>query len=129
MSHTNIKITGLNTAATRQSPSASGMKLFYFSLSDLPPHAWAKLFDEERRFPRHTMWRRAWVEGANIVVDCAPDEIEKYHLRDIKQDVENTNNKYQMLQQAEIGRREKVAEDAFKERQEIEDLAKRLDFD
>ena len=37
------------------------------------------------------MWREDWIEGNFIVVDCVPEEIEQYHLRDLKEDVAKTN--------------------------------------
>ena len=40
------------------------------------------------------MWRKAWVEGNCIVVHCVPDEMGKYHLRDLKEDVQNANARY-----------------------------------
>lgn len=89
-----IRITGLDSKATQQSPTAPGLRLMYLTLSGTPPHMWTQIFDAERQFPRHSMWRTAEVEGDNIVVDCVPEELEQYHLRDLKEDVRNTNEKY-----------------------------------
>ena len=40
------------------------------------------------------MWRRAWIDGFYIVVYCGIDEVKKYHLKDLKEDVATTNQKY-----------------------------------
>lgn len=77
----------------------------YFTLSANPPQEWIEIFEAERRFPRHTMWRKAWVEGNCIAVYCVPDEIKKYHLRDIKEDIVSSNVKYRdYLRRLEIQR-------------------------
>jgi hypothetical protein len=91
---TDIKITGLNVDLTQPSDKASGLRHMYLSLSAEPTREWIEIFQAERQFPRHSMWRDAWVETDHIVVDCVPDEIEKYHLSDLKQDAAKTNQKY-----------------------------------
>ncbi len=101
----------------------------YFDLSDTPSVEWQGIFEAERIFPRHYMWRDAWIEGNNIVVHCAPDEIEKYHLNDIKQDAHNANAKYRqyLTERAQVEARElqrqREGTDQFTE------LKRRLDFD
>jgi KaiC/GvpD/RAD55 family RecA-like ATPase len=126
---TDIRIVGLDTEATEQSATASGRRLMYLTLSEQPSSVWRDIFDAERQFPRHSMWRHAWIEGDSIVVDCVPEELEQYHLRDLKQDVANTNKKVRAyLEQEE--RRAKAAHDAAqRERDRIEQLKKRLDFE
>ena len=124
-----IRLVGLDTKLTMPSPSASGMNLVYFNLSAVPPPGWANIFSQKREFPRHNMWRHAHVEGDHIVVDCVLDEIERYHLNDIKTDVVNSNQKYrQLLAQRE--RHQQQAQAAREKAQaEIDELANRLNFD
>jgi len=69
----------------------------YFRLSIHPPSEWVEIFDAERQFPRHAMWRKAWIEGNYIVVYCVPEEVKLYHFTDIKQDVKTCNEKYREL--------------------------------
>ena len=84
----------------------------YLELSAHPTQEWVQIFDAERQFPRHTMWRHAWIEGQYIVVHCVPEEVKKYHLRDLKQDVEHSNDKYrQFLQRVAAQRARKEAEE------------------
>ena len=40
------------------------------------------------------MWREAWVEDNFIVIHCVPEELEKYHVSDLKEDIVNANTKY-----------------------------------
>jgi hypothetical protein len=126
---TDIRITGLDTAATEQSPTAPGLRHMYLSLSDSPPFVWTQIFDAERQFPRNTMWARAWIQGDSIVVDCVPEELEQYYLRDLKEDVTNSNTKFREFLAREE-RRESAAEQAAQhERERIAKLGKRLNFE
>jgi hypothetical protein len=128
-SFTDIKITGLEVDATQASDRAPGLRHMYLRLSASPPAEWQQLFDNERQFPRHTMWREAWIEGNFIVVDCVPEEIEQYHLRDLKEDVAKTNQKYRdyLAGVAQAHQQHEAAQQ--KERSRIEGLKNRLKFD
>lgn len=75
------------------------------------------------------MWREAWVEDDCVVVKCALDEIERYHLRDLKADVATANKglKQARIRQLEADERSrKKAEEEQKKRDAILD---RLKFD
>jgi len=89
-----VRILGIDNQRLYRPDPQKALYHVYFELSASPPQDWAQIFDAERRFPRHTMWRRAWIEGKYIVVHCVPEEIKKYHLNDIKQDVNSSNQKY-----------------------------------
>ena len=124
-----ISITGTDKDMLYKPNPDKALYNVYFNLSARPSQEWAQIFEAERRVPRHTMWRHAWVEGQHIVVHCGLKEVKKYHLNDIKQDVANTNRKYReyLQQQAIEKEREKLREE--KEDQEIEDGLEGLDFD
>jgi hypothetical protein len=73
------------------------------------------------------MWQKAWIDGQYIVLDCVPNEIEKYHLNDLKLDVQNTNDKYkEHLREKE---REQINKEKVKEKDDISNLRNRLKFD
>ena len=74
-SFTDIKLIGLDVDATQSSEAAAGLRHMYLRLSAQPSSEWQELFDQERQFPRHSMWRADWIEGNFIVVDCVPEEI------------------------------------------------------
>ena len=128
-SFTDIKITGLDAAATQHSPTASGLRLMHLSLSGTPSDVWCQIFAAERQFPRHSMWRRAWVDGAFIVVDCVPEELESHHLSDLKADVVNSNTKYRCYLAKEAERAQSDRQAQQREREHIEDVKSRLNFD
>jgi hypothetical protein len=100
----------------------------YFKLSSYPPAEWVEIFDAERRFPRHTMWRKAWIEGNSAVVYCVPDEVKQFHLHDIKQDIETSNKKYREYLHRRATRQ--IAEENRKqaEKQAISEALDDLDF-
>jgi hypothetical protein len=126
---TPIRITGLDTSKTAQSPTASGLRLMYLTLSDTPPNEWVELFEAERAFPRHSMWRSARVIGTHIEIDCVPEELEKHHLADLKQDVASANKKFDEWAKREGERLLREVEEDHAERKRINDIANRLKFD
>jgi len=101
----------------------------YLKLSASPPLDWQQIFEAERRFPRHTMWRDAWIEGEYIVVHCVPDEIGKYHANDLKEDVKNTNSKYRQYLMEEAQKEAKKSEQALSERNQLKELKQKIRFD
>ena len=128
-SFTDIRIIRLDTGATQQSPTAPGLRHMYLSLSERPPRVWSQIFNAERQFARHSMWRRAWIQGNYIVVDCVPEELEKYHLNDLKQDVGSSNAKFREFLTKKARGAEAAGQAAQEERDHIESLSKRLKFD
>lgn len=59
-----ITITGVDKEKAYKPESETALYRIYFTLSADPPSVWGQIFQAERRLPRHTMWRRAWVEGS-----------------------------------------------------------------
>lgn len=124
-----IKIVTLDTSKTEQSKTASGLRLMYLKLSQFPSSEWGQIFDNQRQFPRHSMWRRAYVEGRYIVVDCVPEELEQYHLRDLKEDVNAVNEQYQQYLTRCAAAEKRAAEEQNAEKQRIDGIKSRLNFD
>ena len=124
-----IRIAGLDIDRTQPSQKAPGLRHMYLSLSGLPPAEWAEFFQEQRKFPRHTMWRDAWIEGPYIVIDCVPEEIEKYHLKDLKEDVRKANEKFREWELQDQARSVRQQQEAEAERKRQLELKKRLKFD
>lgn len=89
-----IQIVGVDKERTYNPDPQKALFNIYLTLSAYPSQEWVAIFDAERRFPRHTMWRKAWIEGNNAVVYCVPEELKQYHLRDLKEDVATSNTKY-----------------------------------
>jgi hypothetical protein len=125
----NVKIVALNTGRTTESESGSAMRQMYLTLSETPPHNWHLFFDKEREFPRHSMWRRAWVEHDHIVIDCVPDELEQYHLEDLKTDIANANENYRIALEAQRKKNDAQAKIEAEEKGKLEALNNRLNFD
>jgi hypothetical protein len=123
-----ISIADLDTQRSYKPDPDKLLYNMYLKLSRMPPAEWEQVFEAERRFPRHTMWRRAWIEGQHIIINCVPDELEKYHLSDLTEDVKNSNGKYRQylieLAQQEL----KEIDKGDIERQKMQELKKRLGF-
>jgi tRNA U34 5-carboxymethylaminomethyl modifying enzyme MnmG/GidA len=74
------------------------------------------------------MWRKAWIEDDYIVVHCCLDEIKKYHLKDIKEDVLKSNIKYKLYIKQEKDKRKKMKEKETQERKQINDAFDGIEF-
>ena len=114
-----IRIIGVDKDRTYNPDPRKAMFDVYLELSTIPPTNWYQFFDRERSFARHNMWRNAYLDGRYIVVHCPLDEVGKYHLRDLKEDVANANQKYR---QAIAAHQQQVEREL--ERQRIEEQAR-----
>lgn len=124
-----LRIVGVVKERTRQDPNYSGLQNYYFQLSAMPPPNWHLFFEKSRSFPRHNMWREAWVEGDCVVIKCALDEIERYHLRDLKEDVAKANTDYTQALRIHEEKERQKREQARKQKEERDGKLDQLDFD
>ena len=124
-----IRIPGLDFDATGRSQTAPNLRLVYFPLSAEPPQVWKDLFDAERQAPRHKVWRRAWIQFDAIVVDCIPEELEEYHLPDLKQDVASSNTKFREYLLQEAQRAALAEQEAQRDRERMKQINERLLFE
>ena len=124
-----IKITGLDLQRTQPSTRAPGLRHMYLTLFAAPPYEWTQIFEDRRRFPRHSMWRRAWIEGDSIVIDCVPEEIEGCHLNDLKEDVVACNERYLEWRTMAAAAAANRDEEERREQKRLEELQSRLKFD
>lgn len=124
-----IRIVGVD--ASRLFRPDPGRRLYHihFELSDRPPPEWCQLFEAEREVPRHTMWRRAWVEGKYVVVHCEPEEVEACHLADLKEDVATSNQKYREHLKREADARARAATRGRTEEEVVLRMLGNLKFD
>lgn len=123
-----IKIVGVLKERTRQDKQYLGLQDYFLQLSAQPPRGWDRFFNESRRFPRHSMWREAWIESDCVVVKCAIDELSRYHLNDLKQDVANANENFKRVVQDEEIKRKREANRLEQERIERDKRLDDLDF-
>jgi hypothetical protein len=125
----NIRITGLDTDKSQDVPSQDGTHRLYLTLSGVPPATWRDIFGREHHTPRGSNWRDAIIEGMFIVITCTPEELEKYHLAFLKEDVKNTNEKFRrsIAEQEERSARFHQSEEERKKR--LEEIRDRLKFD
>lgn len=124
-----IRLTGLDESKTYKPNPEKLLYDIYLNLSSRPSMDWRDIFMAERSFPRHSMWRKAWIEGSYIVINCVPEELEKYHLNDLKQDVANSNAKYRKYLYEVIQKEKEEIEKKNYERNKFKDIKTRLKFD
>ena len=124
-----IRITGLDTNKSHDLPSQDGTHRLYLTLSGAPPATWRDIFGREHHTPRSSIWREAIIDGMFIVITCTPEELEKYHLQFLKEDVKNTNEKFRrsIVEQEEWSVRFRQSEEERKKR--LEEVRDRLKFD
>jgi len=124
-----IRIIGLDKERSYKPDPQKLLYNIYLKLSSPPPLEWQQIFEAERSFPRHTIWRRAWIEGQYIVIHCVLDELDKYHLRDLRQDVESANNKYREYLMEVARTKASEIRQKHEELTQLKDIKRRLNLD
>jgi hypothetical protein len=89
-----VSVIGVDKQKTQLQSGSKVMYNVHLELSETPPAKWIEIFNGERNFPRHAMWRRVYIRGKHVIIECPLEELDKYHLRDVKEDLSNTNTKY-----------------------------------
>lgn len=124
-----IKIVEIDDSKSYKPDPLKLLYNIYLKLSASPPLEWQQIFEAERRFPRHTTWRDAWIEGEYIIVYCIPHEIEKHHADDLKEDTRNSNLKYRQYLMEEAQKEAEKREQALSESNQIKKLKQKIRFD
>ena len=124
-----IRIVGLDDEQSYKPDPVKLLYNVYLELSAIPPEEWQAIFAAERQFPRYSMWRPAWIEGQYIVIRCVPEELEEYHLQGLKEDVQNSNNKYRQYLTEAAQKEVQKMEKAREAHNQFTNLKRRLKFD
>lgn len=74
------------------------------------------------------MWRRARIEGSFMVVHCPLEELQRYHLADLKEDVAEANKKYRALLEEARKRHARAKELVDEEQRRTQQALDSLDF-
>lgn len=124
-----VKIISIDKGKTYRPDPEKALFHVYFKLSAEPPMEWVQIFKGERRFPRHTMWRHAWIDGQYIIVHCCLDEVKRIHFKDIKQDVTNTNQKYRSYLHQQAIEQEKKQQREEAEHKKVDEALDGINFE
>lgn len=89
-----IHITGADESLSHRPDPNKGLYDVYLTLSASPPVVWAQLFQQDWDTQFYSMRRRASVEGAYVVIRCAPEELNQHHLPRLKESVARSNARY-----------------------------------
>lgn len=112
----NIKITGVDAAASGGSDGSSALVDVVLTLSKNTPADWASYFNSRWEQQIYMMKRRARVSGGRLTIHCVPDELEKDHLPELKKIADETNQRYKehLAQKERDDQREQERADAQK---------------
>ena len=124
-----LRITDLDVDLTQPSQEAPGFRRLYLKLSEEPPPEWVKIFEQERRFPSHRVWRNAWVVGAHIVVECLPEELEQCQLNHLKEEVAAVNKKFSEWTAERQVENMRLLQEQEAARKQLDKLRTKLRFD
>jgi hypothetical protein len=124
-----VKIVGLEDDLTVQSHDNPALTYVYLRLSQTPPPLWKSHFKELRKISRHTHWRNAWIDRKYIVVECIPEEIELYHLNDLKQDIAKANQRCREYFKHQTRAEHQKHHAAEQVHERLREIKNRLNFD
>ena len=125
-----IKIVGADDDLTHApNPAKPAMYDVYLNVSPEPPHEWAQLFEQEWSTRLYSMKRRAHVEGDHIVIHYALDEVEKYHIPELKETLQRVNERYRQFAAQQARRNQQEAARQAAANQQKKDTLGRLKFD
>jgi hypothetical protein len=117
-----IEIVDLDISRTSWSRVHTSMRTVYLKLSREPDVLWTRHFLEERAKRINPKRHGLWIEDDYIVIDCFVEEVERYHLPDLRLSVAYANQKGH----EEVGQRRSQAaqsiEDKRNEKDELEAL-------
>lgn len=126
---TDIKIVGMDDAASRPRDPNSAIVNVVFRLSASAPSEWANYFNEMWQRHIYMTKRRARVSGQTLELECVPSEIETDHLPELKKIISETNQAYSRVAEARIRQKDAEAARNAATAQELKDVKSRLKFD
>jgi hypothetical protein len=106
-----VSIVDLDLKKTIWSRVHDSMRVMYLKLDRAPPdNRWIQLFQEERQSRIGVRRRGLWIEDDYISFDCLANEVETFHLPDIKLSINYANREYRKhLERLNERRKEQLA--------------------
>lgn len=124
-----IKIVELDENASHTREHNSRMVNIILILSESAPDAWARHFNNQWQQHFYMMKRDASVSGKRLEIYCLPEELQQYHIPELKSVISKTNLAYRSLvEQAQRDAAERNAA-AARQRDELVDLKSKIKFD
>lgn len=124
-----IRIVGLNEQASYKPDPAKALYDVVLDLSTSPPPEWAEYFNQRWQQKFYMMKRRARVSGDHLVIHCVPDELERDHLPQLREVIDETNAAYREHSAAQERRRRSEEQREEQERGQLRQLKDRLKFE
>jgi hypothetical protein len=119
-----LRITGLDTE--RSHAIAGALVRIYFQLSEPPPLGWSYIFTTVWQAVAYPLKRQAGMEGDAIWIDCIPEEIGTYHIKQLESAVAQANAKYRDGARQQRLKTNRQAELDVQLRSRLEDLSRTL---
>lgn len=123
-----LRIVGIDESKTVPFGDGSAMFNVYLRLSALPDSAWTEAFQTRRRFPRHSGWRKAYLTGGHICLECPLEEVEPVHKKDLLEDVAYANERASESHAAREAENQKRRAAEAEQRERVHQLAKNIKF-
>lgn len=124
-----IKIVEMDENASYKSEPSTKMMHIIFILSESAPYDWAEYFNDRWKQNFYMMKRAAYVSGKRLEIYCVPEELQQYHIPQLKKVIAETNSAYRAhLEQTQRITAEREATEA-NERAKLADLKSQIKFD
>ena len=125
-----ITIVSINVSASSHTFPASVLMNIVFNLSSTAPGEWSSIFNFRWNHRIYVMKRGAHICADHLEICCAPEELETFHMPELKAVIAGTNQVYRQFlakeRQYEPGQSAKTNLDKDKL---LQDLTKNINFD
>jgi hypothetical protein len=122
-----IKIIGVDKNKINRPDPEKQIYDVFFELSEVPPSEWIDVFNGERRTPSHSLWRKAWIEGKYVVVNCTLEELGQQQ-KDLNENIATSNKQYKEYSSRLEERNQQKISKAEEEKKKINDALDKLKF-
>jgi len=121
-----IDIVDLDVGRTSWSRVHASMRTVYLKLSREPDVLWTRHFLEERGKRINPKRHGLWIEDDCIVIDCFVEEVERYHMPDLRLSVAYANQKGHEQAGQRRSQAAQSVEDKRSEKDELDALRARI---
>jgi len=122
-----VELIGIDKEAMKKDDSFPSAYKLPFKLSEVPTNEWTRIFEHVYMGELYSMKRRAYIEGANIILIVADSDDFLTHADFIKRVVEQTNKEADRINDSIRAQMEREKEQRQEEQETITKLKKEVD--
>lgn len=119
-----IEITGIDDKASSRPDSRMALFDIVLTLSKSAPYEWSEYFDALWQRHIYMMKRSASVSGNRLTIHCVPDELEQYHLPELKRVIAEVNQEYGRFFHSQLEQRQQEQRQKNEDGEAIQNLKK-----